>query len=66
MKNLRAHGLKILGAAVCVMMFAATTRARNVSGVIKLDGKRPARKVIKFDADPKCAAMHPKKAGTEQ
>jgi plastocyanin len=45
--------------------FAAPATAGSVKGSTMFEGEKPARKRIKMDADPACAALHAKPVGTE-
>lgn len=55
-----------LSALAAALLLVPAARAGDVSGTALYDGDNPpTRKVIKFDADPKCAALHTKKRGTE-
>jgi hypothetical protein len=55
-----------LGAAAATFVLTASVHAGDVTGKVAFNGDAPSRKVVKMDADPKCAAIHgDKKVGTE-
>lgn len=66
MKHLRLFKSALI-AAGATFVFSATAHAGDITGKVTFTGdKKPGRKVVKMDADPKCAAMHgDKKIGTE-
>ncbi len=48
-----------------IFALSTTANAADVGGMAKFTGSdKPKRKVVKMDADPKCAAMHDSKVGS--
>lgn len=68
MSFVRVSSMKAALLAACaIFAVSALANAGDVSGKVTYKGdKKPGRKVIKMDADPKCVALHgDKKVGTE-